>query len=98
ADGPDDSLGRDDLGMPRSDLSARPSTLAGRSPAYYAALAEAGARRLDRCAEQLAACARQSGWNHDSFGEACRMTLLEHAKRCARAAADTRKAAEWLAR
>ncbi|MFI7382563.1 hypothetical protein [Streptomyces sp. NPDC049813] len=70
---------------------------AGQSPAHYAGLVTAGARTLDEHARRLADCARQPGWNHDAFGEQCRMTLLAHAERCARAAADARRTAEWLA-
>ncbi|MFJ9038820.1 hypothetical protein ACIRF8_19780 [Streptomyces sp. NPDC102406] len=70
---------------------------AGQSAARYATLVAAGARSLDEHARRLADCARQSGWNHDAFGEHCRMTLLAHARRCARAAADARRAADWLA-
>ncbi|MET9494821.1 hypothetical protein [Streptomyces sp. NPDC006552] len=69
---------------------------AGQSPARYAGLVAAGARGLDEHARRLADCARRPGWNHDAFGEQCRMTLLAHAERCARAAADARRAAEWL--
>ncbi|WP_353945468.1 hypothetical protein ABII15_30435 [Streptomyces sp. HUAS MG91] len=69
---------------------------AGQSPAHYAALAAASARRLEGHARRLAEFARQPGFNHDAFGERCRMTLLSHAERCARAAADTRRAADWL--
>ncbi|MFF1698156.1 hypothetical protein ACFVXC_31815 [Streptomyces sp. NPDC058257] len=69
---------------------------AGQSPAHYAALTAAGARSLDEHARKLADCAHQPGWNHDAFGEHCRMTLLAHAERCARAAADARRAADWL--
>ncbi|MFJ8821065.1 hypothetical protein ACIREE_04715 [Streptomyces sp. NPDC102467] len=69
----------------------------GQSPAHYATFAAAGARSLEEHARKLADCARQSGWNHDAFGEQCRMTLLAHAKRCARAASDARRAADWLA-
>ncbi|GAA1366926.1 hypothetical protein [Streptomyces beijiangensis] len=71
--------------------------IVGQSPAHYAALAAADARSLEEHARKLVACARQSGWNHDAFGERCRMTLLAHAERCARAAGDARRAAEWLA-
>ncbi|MEV5610588.1 hypothetical protein [Streptomyces sp. NPDC052225] len=70
---------------------------AGRGAAHYAALVSASARGLQEHARRLAECARQPGWNHDAFGEQCRMTLLAHAERCTRAAADARKAAEWLA-
>ncbi|MFE6891176.1 hypothetical protein [Streptomyces sp. NPDC057694] len=69
---------------------------AGQSPAHYAALAAASARRLEGHARKLAEFARQPGFNHDAFGERCRMTLLNHAERCARAAADARRAADWL--
>ncbi|MEU6394051.1 hypothetical protein [Streptomyces sp. NPDC046939] len=70
---------------------------AGQSPARYAALLTAGARGLEQHARKLAECARLDGWNHDAFGEHCRMTLLAHAERCARAAGDARRAADWLA-
>ncbi|WP_329124793.1 hypothetical protein [Streptomyces sp. NBC_01465] len=76
------------------DASAGPA--AGQSPAHYAALASASARRLEEHARRLAECARQPGWNRDAFGEQCRMRLLAHAERCARAATDARRAAEWL--
>ncbi len=72
-------------------------TAMGADPAHYAALASAGARRLEEHARRLADCARRPGWDHDAFGERCRMTLLAHAERCAAAAADARKAADWLA-
>ncbi|WP_327656866.1 hypothetical protein [Streptomyces sp. NBC_00483] len=77
------------------DVSAGP--VMGADPAHYAALATAGARNLQEHARRLADCARQPGWNHDAFGERCRMTLLAHAERCATAAADARRAADWLA-
>ncbi|MER5948658.1 hypothetical protein ABT127_21675 [Streptomyces sp. NPDC001904] len=77
-----------------SDLMRTPP--AGQSPAHYAALAAASARRLEGHARRLAEFARQPGFNHDAFGERCRMTLLGHAERCARAAADARRAADWL--
>ncbi|MFF1377504.1 hypothetical protein [Streptomyces sp. NPDC058308] len=86
-----------------ADLAARPvadgyvAPAAGQSPAHYAAFTEAGACSLEEHARKLTDCARQSGWNHDAFGEQCRMTLLAHAERCTRAAADARRAAEWLA-
>ncbi|WP_409236473.1 hypothetical protein [Streptomyces sp. PA5.6] len=85
------------------DLAARPvvdgyvAPAAGQSPAHYAAVTEAGACSLEEHARKLTDCARQSGWNHDAFGEQCRMTLLAHAERCTQAAADARRAAEWLA-
>ncbi|MFJ4715567.1 hypothetical protein [Streptomyces sp. NPDC088785] len=69
---------------------------AGQRPAHYAALVAASARRLEGHARTLAEFARQPGFNHDAFGERCRMTLLNHAERCARAAADARRAADWL--
>lgn len=71
---------------------------AGRGSARHAALAHDSARSLDEQARQLANCARQPRWNHDAFGEQCRMTLLAHAERCARAAADVRRTAQWLER
>ncbi|NEB74617.1 hypothetical protein G3I40_05125 [Streptomyces sp. SID14478] len=77
--------------------AVRAAAAAGQSPAHYALLITASASRLEEHARQLSDCARQSGWNHDAFGERCRMTLLAHAERCARSAADTRKVAEWLA-
>ncbi|QEV16675.1 hypothetical protein [Streptomyces alboniger] len=70
----------------------------GRGSARHAALASDSARRLEEHARQLADCARQPGWNQDAFGEKCRMTLLAHAERCARAAADVSRAAQWFAR
>ncbi|MEU6991012.1 hypothetical protein ABZ953_10205 [Streptomyces sp. NPDC046465] len=86
-----------------ADMPARPvadgyvATAGGQSPAHYAASAEAGACSLEEHARKLTDCAQQSGWNHDAFGEQCRMTLLAHAERCTRSAADARRAAEWLA-
>lgn len=80
---------------PVSDGYAPPE--AGQSPARYATLVTAGARGLEQHARKLAECARLDGWNHDAFGEHCRMTLLAHAERCARAAGDARRAADWLA-
>ncbi|MFI1680638.1 hypothetical protein [Streptomyces sp. NPDC020607] len=86
-----------------ADPAARPvadgyvAPAGGQSPAHYAASAEAGACSLEEHARRLTDCAQQSGWNHDAFGEQCRMTLLAHAERCTRAAADARRAAEWLA-
>ncbi|MBW5422084.1 hypothetical protein GKQ77_10985 [Streptomyces sp. BG9H] len=72
--------------------------VAGSGVARHAALAAESARSLEEHARQLAECARQPGWNDDAFGEQCRMTLLAHAERCARAAADVSRAARWLAR
>ncbi|WP_055565695.1 hypothetical protein [Streptomyces atriruber] len=74
-----------------------PSVGGGRS-AHHAALAHDSARSLDEQARQLADCARQPEWNHNAFGEQCRMTLLAHAERCARAAEDVRRAAQWMER
>ncbi|AZM51631.1 hypothetical protein DMA15_02715 [Streptomyces sp. WAC 01529] len=71
---------------------------AGSGCARHAALAAESARSLEEHARQLAACAQRPGWNHDAFGEQCRMTLLAHAERCARAAVDVSRAARWLAR
>ncbi|MER5929044.1 hypothetical protein [Streptomyces sp. NPDC002054] len=65
--------------------------------ASYGSPAQAGAARLDRHAERLAACAGHNGWNADESGERFRMVLLGHAERCAQAAADVRRAAQRLA-
>lgn len=62
----------------------------------YGALGQAGADRLERHAESLAACAADAGWNGSGTGERFRMALLAHADRCARAAADVRRAGRWL--
>ncbi|ATL25453.1 hypothetical protein [Streptomyces formicae] len=80
---------------PRVGASA---PLAGAGLTRHAALTSDSARSLAEHARQLADCAKQPGWNHDAFGEQCRMTLLAHAERCARAAADVDRAARWLAR
>ncbi|THA52873.1 hypothetical protein [Streptomyces sp. A1136] len=85
--------GRVTVGLPAAvPLSAR-----GFAPAAYGALAHAGADRLERHSESLAACAGNGGWDVDEAGEAFRMTLLGHAERCARAADDVRRAAKRLA-
>ncbi|MCB5180846.1 hypothetical protein [Streptomyces antimicrobicus] len=73
-----------------------PPSAPGGSPAAYAALARAGAERLDEHARLLAACAADTGWNGDETGERFRTELLEHAERCARAASDVRAAARRL--
>ncbi|WP_404962564.1 hypothetical protein [Streptomyces sp. 147326] len=79
---------------------------AGDSRAVAAPLASYGARgragadrldRLDRHAESLSACAADAGWNGSEAGERFRTVLLAHADRCARAAAEVRSAARWLA-
>ncbi|MFD8980553.1 hypothetical protein [Streptomyces sp. NPDC059564] len=62
----------------------------------YGALGRGGADRLDRHAESLAACAADTGWNGSEVGERFRMSLLDHADRCSRAAADVRRAARRL--
>ncbi|MFI5661938.1 hypothetical protein [Streptomyces sp. NPDC051684] len=85
-----------DVGTRETPHAARTSPVMGAGPAHYAALAAAGARSLEEHARRLADCAQQPGWNHDAFGERCRMTLLAHAERCATAASDARRAAEWL--
>ncbi|MBW5482852.1 hypothetical protein GPJ59_13425, partial [Streptomyces bambusae] len=66
-------------------------------PAAYGALAHASAERLEGHAARLEACAGHSGWDKDEAGERFRTVLLNHAERCARAAADVRGAAGWLA-
>ncbi|MYW64271.1 hypothetical protein GTY65_09320 [Streptomyces sp. SID8379] len=79
-----------------ADTNVQDAPPAGQSAAHYAGLTAASARRLDEHARRLAEFARRPGFNHDAFGERCRMTLLAHAERCARAAGDARKAADWL--
>ncbi|MFE2325730.1 hypothetical protein ACFXD5_17710 [Streptomyces sp. NPDC059385] len=81
------------VGLP----TALPVAAPGYAPASYAALAQASAERLERHAESLAACAGHTGWNDDEAGEHFRMVLLGHADRCAKAAADVRRAAQRLA-
>ncbi|MFJ8015784.1 hypothetical protein [Streptomyces sp. NPDC096339] len=81
------------VGLP----TALPVAASGYAPASYAALAQASAERLERHAESLTACAGHSGWNDDEAGEHFRMVLLGHADRCAKAAADVRRAAQTLA-
>ncbi|MFD7256176.1 hypothetical protein [Streptomyces sp. NPDC059874] len=81
------------VGLP----TALPLAAPGYAPASYGALAQAGAERLERHAESLAACAGNTGWNGDQAGEHFRMVLLGHADRCAKAAADVRRAAQRLA-
>ncbi|MFE3284218.1 hypothetical protein ACFXJJ_14005, partial [Streptomyces sp. NPDC059233] len=81
------------VGLP----TALPVAAHGYAPASYAALAQASAERLERHAESLAACAGHTGWNDDEAGEHFRMVLLGHADRCAKAAADVRRAAQRLA-
>lgn len=81
------------VGLP----TALPVATPGYAPASYAALAQASADRLDRHAESLTACAGHTGWNDDEAGEHFRMVLLGHADRCAKAAADVRRAAQRLA-
>ncbi|QEU90932.1 hypothetical protein CP970_08590 [Streptomyces kanamyceticus] len=102
-DAPPADLHADSLDLALTDTDPRggvPSFApgAGGSSARHAALAHDSARSLDEQARQLADCARQSHWNHDAFGEECRMTLLAHAERCTRAAEDVRRAAQWLER
>lgn len=85
--------GRVTVGLP----TALPVAAKGYAPASYGALAQASAERLERHAESLAACAAHTGWNEDGAGEGFRMALLGHADRCAKAAADVRRAAQRLA-
>ncbi|MFC9295690.1 hypothetical protein ACFTWH_15295 [Streptomyces sp. NPDC057011] len=66
------------------------------APPGYGARGQAGADRLERHAESLSACAADTGWNGSEAGERFRMTLLAHADRCSRAAADVRRAARRL--
>ncbi|MFJ6793565.1 hypothetical protein [Streptomyces sp. NPDC091268] len=81
------------VGMP----TAVPVAAHGYAPASYAALARHSADRLERHARSLEACADHDGWNKDETGERFRVALLGHADRCARAAADVRRAARQLA-
>ncbi|WP_030964033.1 hypothetical protein [Streptomyces sp. NRRL S-378] len=76
---------------------AVPRAVRAGTPASSAALARAGADRLDGHARSLAACAAATGWDGDETGERFRMQLLEHAERCTRAASDVRAAARRLA-
>ncbi|WP_030197204.1 hypothetical protein [Streptomyces sp. NRRL S-87] len=75
---------------------AVPPPAGAASPAAYGALARADADRLDRHARSLAECAADTGWNGTETGERFRMRLLDHAERCARAAAEVRVAARRL--
>nr|MDT0518552.1 hypothetical protein [Streptomyces sp. DSM 41633] len=87
----------------RFAVDCPPGTAGSRAGAVAAPLSafgargRAGAERLDRHAEALCACAADAGWNGSEAGERFRMVLLAHADRCARAAADVRSAARWLA-
>ncbi|MDG4856883.1 hypothetical protein P8605_01685 [Streptomyces sp. T-3] len=76
-------------------VGAKPAS--GQSPAHYAGLARASAERLERQAAALTDRAAHTGWDNDAYGERSRMTLLAHAERCTKAAADVRRTAKWLA-
>ncbi|MER5726874.1 hypothetical protein ABT084_00730 [Streptomyces sp. NPDC002138] len=84
---------------PRGAGIAARAAVTGRgcAPAAYGSLAAASATQLDRHAAELEQCAADSGWNSDAAGEQFRTVLLGHAERCARAAADVRRAARRLA-
>lgn len=79
------------VALAASDGPATPAPLSA-----YGALGQGGADRLDDHARSLAACAADSGWGGSAVGERFRAALLEHADRCARAAADVRQAAGRL--
>ncbi|MFE6839757.1 hypothetical protein ACFVFI_33655 [Streptomyces sp. NPDC057705] len=83
---------------PPGTAGSRAGAVAVAAPlSAYGARGRAGAERLDRHAEALCACAADTGWNGSEAGERFRTVLLAHADRCARAAADVRSAARWLA-